>query len=141
MIKLRRLFVGIPLLRPGFDPSSGHVGSVVNKVVLSTSSPSSSVSLANSHYTQGSIFSDHPLIDELYIVNTESVVKYVKIRITGGVNPVKFPTHCPTVMVTTTFAISVEAKRSLDLIKRHNLWPQQYCRVSSSVKNVYFGSV
>jgi hypothetical protein len=32
--QLRRLASGFPLRRPGFDPRSGHVGFVVDKMVL-----------------------------------------------------------------------------------------------------------
>jgi hypothetical protein len=32
--KFRRLFAGFPLRRPGFDTMSGHVGFVVDEVVL-----------------------------------------------------------------------------------------------------------
>jgi hypothetical protein len=37
--------------RPGFEPSSGHVGFVVDKVALGRFSPSTSVSPANLHST------------------------------------------------------------------------------------------
>jgi hypothetical protein len=34
MLWLRRLVAGVPPRRPGFDPGSGHVGFVADKVAL-----------------------------------------------------------------------------------------------------------
>jgi hypothetical protein len=48
---LRRLVVGFPLRRSGFELRSGHVGFVVDKVSLDRFCPRASVSPANSHST------------------------------------------------------------------------------------------
>jgi hypothetical protein len=50
--KLGRLVAGFPPPRPGFEPWSGHVGFVVDKVALGqVLFLSTSVSLANYHST------------------------------------------------------------------------------------------
>jgi hypothetical protein len=52
MPQLGQLVAGFPQQQPpGFDPSSGHVGYVMDKVVLGRFSPSTSVSPASSHST------------------------------------------------------------------------------------------
>jgi hypothetical protein len=48
---LRRLVAGFPTRRHGFDPGSGHVIFVVDKVALGRFSPSISVSPAILHST------------------------------------------------------------------------------------------
>jgi hypothetical protein len=54
--KKKSLVAGFPPLRPEFEPKSGHVGFVVDKVALGRFSPSTSVSPANSHSTDCSTF-------------------------------------------------------------------------------------
>jgi hypothetical protein len=46
----------LAFLFPGFEPRSGHVGFVVDKVALGRFSASTSVSPANSHSTDYSAF-------------------------------------------------------------------------------------
>jgi hypothetical protein len=49
--KFRWLVAGFPPRRPWFEPRSGHVGFMVDKVAWGTFPPSTSVSPANSHST------------------------------------------------------------------------------------------
>jgi hypothetical protein len=49
--QLRQLVAGFPPQQPRFEPRSGHVGLVVDKVALGLFSLSTSVSSANSHST------------------------------------------------------------------------------------------
>jgi hypothetical protein len=52
---LKRLVAAFPPRRPGFDPGSGQVEFVVDKVAMDGFSPSSSVSLTNLHSAKFSI--------------------------------------------------------------------------------------